>query len=120
MSRTLQRDIYHLKALEYPAERVEVPDPDPLAASRYSYIYWIDHLYDWNSNPCADYRVDLQDGGAVDVFIRKKYPYWLEALSLCGGMSNGVISMAKLEALLQVFLMYLGLAMLSTVHANMS
>jgi hypothetical protein len=46
----------------------------------------------------------------VDVFVRKKYLYWLEALSLCKSMSEGVLSMAKLEALIQVIL---GPAMLS-------
>ena len=46
----------------------------------------------------------------VDVFVRKKYLYWLEALSLCKSMSEGVLSMAKLEALIQVILI---LAMLS-------
>jgi len=42
MSRTLRRDIYSLRALGYPIERVgqQDPDPHPLAASRYSCIYW--------------------------------------------------------------------------------
>jgi len=110
MSRTLRRDIYGLHALGYPIERAEPPDPNPLAASRYSCIYWVDHLCDWISNPCANHKVDLQDGGSVDEFVRKKYLYWLEALSLCGSMSDGVVSMAKLEALFQVIL---GSAMLS-------
>src|SRR5205814_204663 len=48
MSRTLRRDIYSLRVLGYSIERVEQPDPDPLAASRYSCIYWVDHLCDWN------------------------------------------------------------------------
>jgi hypothetical protein len=104
MSRTLRRDIYSLCALGYPIERVKQPDPDPLAVSRYSCIYWVDHLYDWNSNTYANHKVDLQDGGMVDVFVRKKYLYWLEALSLCRSMSAGVLSMAKLEALIQVIL----------------
>ena len=110
MSKTLRRNIYSLGAAGYPTEQVEPPEPDPLAASRYSCIYWVDHLGDWNPNSCANYRVDLQDGGAVDEFVRTKYLYWLEALSLCRSMSGGVVSMAKLEALLQVIL---GPAMLS-------
>jgi NACHT domain/Heterokaryon incompatibility protein (HET) len=104
ISRTLRRDIYSLRALGYPIERVKQPDPDPLAVLRYSCIYWVDHLCDWNSNSCANHKVDLQDGGIVDVFVRKKYLYWLEALSLCRSMSEGVLSMAKLEALFQVIL----------------
>ena len=100
MSRTLQRDIYSLRTLGYPIERVELPDPDLLVASRYSCIYWVDHLYDWNPNSYANHKVDLQNIGAVDEFVRKKYLHWLEALSLCRSMSDGVVLMAKLEALI--------------------
>jgi hypothetical protein len=102
MSRTLRRDIYSLQALGCPIEQVKQPDPDPLGASRYSCIYWVDHLCDWGSNPDADPKVDLQDGGTVNVFIKGKFLYWLEALSLCRSMSEGVLSIAKLEALIQV------------------
>ena len=111
MSRTLQRDIYNLRALGYPIERVKQLDPDPLAVLRYSCIYWVDHLCDWNSNSCVNHKIDLQDGGMIDMFVRKKYLYWLEALSLCRSMSEGVLSMAKLEALIQVIIRP---AMLST------
>ncbi|XP_014557368.1 hypothetical protein COCVIDRAFT_25929 [Bipolaris victoriae FI3] len=99
MSKTLKRDVYSLHAPGYPAEQVESPDPDPLAASRYSCIYWIDHLCDWSFSSSVNSSIDLQDGGAVHEFLRKKYLYWLEALSLCKSMPKGVISMAKLEAL---------------------
>ncbi|KAF2258886.1 WD40 repeat-like protein [Lojkania enalia] len=101
MYRTLQRDMYSLGALGYPAEQIEPPDRDPLAASRYPCIYWIDHLCEWNPGSSAEDKVDLQDGGAVDSFLRQRYLYWLEALSLCKSMSNGVVSMAKLEAFIQ-------------------
>ncbi|KAF2785655.1 beta transducin-like protein HET-D2Y, partial [Melanomma pulvis-pyrius CBS 109.77] len=101
LSRTLRRDMYSLGTLGYPAERVKQPDPDPLAASRYSCIYWVDHLCDWNSSSSIDYSVNLQDGGAVHSFIREKYLYWLEALSLCKSMSEGLVSITKLEALIQ-------------------
>jgi NACHT domain/Heterokaryon incompatibility protein (HET) len=104
MSSTLRRNIYCLRVLGYPTERVEQPDLDPLAALRYSCINWINHLFDWNSNSSANHRVDLQHGGTVHEFIRKKYLYWLEALSLCKGMSEGVVSVAKLEALIYVIL----------------
>jgi hypothetical protein len=104
MSRTLRRDIYNLGSLGYPAKQVTQPNPDPLAASRYSCIYWVDHLCDWNSNASIDHSVDLQAGGPVDNFIRKKYLYWLEALSLCKSMSEGLVSVAKLKALIQVTL----------------
>ncbi|KAF2804417.1 NACHT-domain-containing protein, partial [Mytilinidion resinicola] len=101
MSRTLRRDIYSLRALGYPIEQVKQPNPDPLAASRYSCIYWVNHLCNWNPNLSANHGISLQDGGAVHEFVRKKYLYWLEALSLCKSMSKGVVSIAKLEAVIQ-------------------
>ena len=110
MSRTLRRDMYNLHALGYPIERVETPNPDPLATSCYSYMYWVDHLYDWNPNACPNDRDDLQDGGAVYEFLRKKYLYWLEALSLCRNMSGGIVSITRLEALIQVILRIVTLA----------
>ncbi|KAF2678922.1 HET-domain-containing protein [Lentithecium fluviatile CBS 122367] len=75
MSKTLQRDMYRLSALGYLAEQIEPLDPDPLAASRYSCIYWIDHLCDWNPSPSAEDKVDLQDRGAVNSFLRQRYLY---------------------------------------------
>ncbi|KAF2176924.1 WD40 repeat-like protein [Zopfia rhizophila CBS 207.26] len=101
MSKILRRDMYSLRTLGYPAEQVKQPDPDPLAASRYSCIYWIDHFCNSNSNSSENHMVYLQGGGAVHSFLQKKYLYWLEALSLCKSMSKGVVSMAKLKALIQ-------------------
>jgi hypothetical protein len=105
MSRTLQRDVYSLGSLGYPAELVTRPDPDPLAASRYSCIYWVDHLHDWKSNSFANDandRIDSQDKEDIENFIKTKYIYWLEALSLYRSMSEGVLAIAKLNALAQV------------------
>ncbi|KAF2676051.1 hypothetical protein K458DRAFT_425005 [Lentithecium fluviatile CBS 122367] len=101
MSRTLRRDMYSLRQLGYPAEQVKPPDPDPLAVTRYSCIYWVDHLCDWNLSSSAKDKVDLQDRGAVDTFLRQRYLYWLEALSICKSMSKGVVSMAKLKVFMQ-------------------
>jgi hypothetical protein len=46
MSRTLRRDVYNLRAPGFSIDQVKQPDPDPLAAARYSCLYWIDHLLD--------------------------------------------------------------------------
>jgi hypothetical protein len=43
----------------------------------------------------------LKCRGIVDVFLRDKFLYWLEALSLCKGVLNGVASVAKLLLLFQ-------------------
>ncbi|KAF1932604.1 HET-domain-containing protein [Didymella exigua CBS 183.55] len=100
-SRTLHRDMYSLKALGSPVEIVQAPKPDPLAASRYSCVYWIDHLCDSNPRFSATYAGCLQSSGTVDTFLREKYLYWLEALSLCGSMPKGVLSITKLQSLFQ-------------------
>jgi hypothetical protein len=118
LSRTLRQDIYGLHTPGYAIERVEQPDPDPLMASRYSCIYWVDHLYEWQPHNRADHIVDLQDGGIMDMFVRKKYLYWVEALSLCRSMPEGVFAMAKLEALFRVTFKLAILVMSSL--ANMS
>jgi hypothetical protein len=102
MSKTLRRDIYSLGTLGYPIEQVKPPEPDPLMESRYSCIYWIDHLCDYNSSSSAKYKTSLQDWAAVDSFLRAKYLYWLEALSLCKSMSKGVVSMARLKTVTHV------------------
>ena len=102
LSKTLQRDMYGLSTLESTADPIKQPDPDPLEATCYSCIYWIDHLYDSSSKSIANYEDDLQDGGVVDIFLRKKYLYWLEGLSLCKSLSKGVISIEKLWSLAQV------------------
>jgi hypothetical protein len=104
LSRTLQRDVYGLEAPGVSIDDVEAPTPDPLAALRYACIYWIDHLCDWSFASAATFLVDLQDGGVVYEFLREKYLYWLEALSLCRSLSKGVRSMASLNALVDVML----------------
>jgi hypothetical protein len=102
MTHTLRRDIYGLRALGCSIKQAKQPDPDPLAALRYAYVFWVDHLYDGFSRSSADHHGDLQEGGIVEVFMKEKYLYLLEALSLCRSMSEGVVSIGKLEALVQV------------------
>ncbi|KAK4234131.1 WD40-repeat-containing domain protein [Achaetomium macrosporum] len=87
MSKTLRRDIYSLGAPGISIDRVRRPDPDPLAAVRYSCVYWISHLRD--CDPKKNAIKNLQDGGSIDTFLSEKYLYWLEALSLQKSMSEG-------------------------------
>jgi hypothetical protein len=117
MSKKLGRDVYGLGAPGFPIDQIKQPDSDsdPLSPARYSCVYWINHLVD--CGPTVNATNDLQDGGSVDKFLRRSYLYWLEGLSHCRSMSKGVVSIAKLEALLQVLL---GAALLSLVHANMT
>ncbi|CAN9285142.1 unnamed protein product, partial [Alternaria alternata] len=99
LSRTLRRDMYSLEAPGYPIENVKLPEPDPLAVLRYPCIYWIAHLYE--SKALRSSVSSLQATDVVDNFLRKKYLYWLEGLSLCRGVGNGVVSMTTLWSLVQ-------------------
>ena len=96
MRTTLRRDIYNLGAPGFPIDKVRPPDPDPLAAVRYSCVYWINHLRD--CDPKKNAGEDLRGGGLIDTFLREKYLTWLEALSLQGAISQGVAAMLDLEA----------------------
>ncbi|KAI9655982.1 MAG: hypothetical protein M1821_005043 [Bathelium mastoideum] len=100
MTATLHRDLYRLQNPGIGIEEIQQPDPDPLATSRYSCIYWIDHLCNWQSESSGS-PADLEDDGIINRFLREKYLYWLEALSLCKCVSNGVVQIAKLETLIQ-------------------
>jgi hypothetical protein len=102
LSKTLRRDIYGLKALGYSITEVKQPDPDPLAESRYSCVYWVDHLCASILQSSVICTEDLQDRGSINTFLQEKYLYWLEALSLCKSIPKGVVSMAKLSSLVQV------------------
>lgn len=102
LSRDLRRDVYNLVAPGYLAEDAKTPVPDPLRASRYSSIYWVDHLSESILSNSKSDASHLQDGGALDVFLRKRYLNWLEALSLTQSISEGVVSMGMLRKLIQV------------------
>jgi hypothetical protein len=103
LSRTLHRDMYRLKALGSPVENVKPPNTDLLAVSRYPCVYWIDHLWDSKAKSSANSFGDLQTISVVDEFLRKKYLYWLEGLSLCKNLGRGIVSIAKLWSLVQVW-----------------
>lgn len=99
MSRDLRRDIYNLKELGFAIEDVIQPVPGLSASFRYSCIYWIDHL--------TDSELVTSSADLIDAFLRSKYVYWLEALSLCKHVPRGVTSIAKLRTALQVILSHL-------------
>ena len=99
MNATLRQDIYGLCALGCHIDQVQQPNIDPLAAVRYSCVYWINHLHDFDLSENA--MDDLQEGGLIDSFLRC-HLHWLEALSLLRGVSEGVRSMTRLERLVQV------------------
>lgn len=100
MHRTLRRDIFDIKFPGFPIEKVSQPSPNPLAAIQYACVYWVDHLQHGWCHKQDD--VILDEGGCVDLFLQQKYLNWLEALSILGSISQGIVALLKLEDLLQV------------------
>ncbi|KAL5361432.1 WD40-repeat-containing domain protein [Aspergillus floccosus] len=103
MHRILRRDIYSLHALGTPIDHAEPPTPDPLGAVGYSCIYWVDHLEESvkAETLASTLSGNIDDYGAVDAFLRERYLYWLEALSLLRGMTEGILATQKLEIMLR-------------------
>jgi len=100
MHGTLRRNIYNLSAPGDSIDVVTSPDPDPLALVRHSCVHWVNHLHDCDPKRNAD--KDLQGGGSIDTFLRQKFIYWLEALSLLKCMSEGLSSILELKRLSEV------------------
>jgi hypothetical protein len=102
LSGNLNRDMYDLVEPGFSIDEIQTPDPDPLATARYSCIYWVDHLCESKPELLASSISDPQVLGAVDKFLREKYLYWLEGLSLCKSVGKGVVSVERLWSMVQV------------------
>lgn len=104
MSRTLRRDLYNLRSPGFPINRVEPPASNPLVHTKYSCIYWVNHLVAGDLVELGQCDRVLQDGGPVHAFLKQHYLHWLEALSLLRSVSEGILQMSKLVHLTQVHL----------------
>jgi hypothetical protein len=102
LSSKLKRNMYDLAEPGFLTDEVRAPNPDPLATARYSCVYWVDHLCESKPKSLGSSVGGLQAADVVEDFLKKKYLYWLEALSLCRGVGKGVVSMTKLWSLVQV------------------
>jgi archaellum biogenesis ATPase FlaH len=102
LSSKLKRDMYDLAEPGFLTDEVRTPNPDPLATACYSCFYWVDHLCKSKPKSLGSSVGGLQAADVVEDFLKKKYLYWLEALSLCRGVGKGVVSMTKLWSLVQV------------------
>ncbi|KAH9427465.1 hypothetical protein MCOR02_012097 [Pyricularia oryzae] len=156
LGRLLRRNIYSLPHPGTLIDDATTPNPDPLAAVRYSCIYWIDHFCEaYHGFPVVYFPVliftfytlvlfgilkgkstkayidycsySLKVGtifnrhsqyqnslGEIHEFFRQSLLYWIEALSLCGGISDGILAVAKLERLLKTAIP--GVDLLSTTQ----
>ncbi|RYP53937.1 hypothetical protein DL768_001249 [Monosporascus sp. mg162] len=95
MSTSLHRNIYNLHPPGLLIGEIKAPDPDPLAAIRYSCVHWIGHFCDAYSNS----RPEVE---TVGHFLREKFLYWLEALGFIQHMGDAILSITRLKSLLKL------------------
>jgi hypothetical protein len=100
MSSTLKRDICGLQMAGAFLDELESINRDSLAHIRYACCYWVKHLYD--ASHLSHDEIDLCDGGKVHIFFQEHFLHWLEALSLIGNISDGVVMVRTLESMLTV------------------
>ncbi|KAF7545560.1 hypothetical protein G7Z17_g9089 [Cylindrodendrum hubeiense] len=93
LTRTLRRDIYGLANPGATVDQISPPSPNPLAAVRYSCIYWVEHLFFFYVKTVQN----GQDGSLVLNFLHGSFLYWLEALSLLGAWSASLMAIKKLK-----------------------
>jgi hypothetical protein len=104
MSSTLKTDMC---GLEHPGalrEEVNMGQVNSCIAAHVQYAcsYWIDHLLGKPSSSST--RIDLAplDREVVDHFFYQDLLHWLEALSLMGKISEGILAVMDLESCLMV------------------
>ncbi|KAH0543088.1 hypothetical protein FGG08_002602 [Glutinoglossum americanum] len=95
LSKSLRRNICNLHtpgtlACELERKTVEQHLPAPI---QYACRYWVDHLQLGKDGLC-------NDNGPVHMFLRKHFLHWLEALSLIGETSKGVLIITALQSIL--------------------
>jgi hypothetical protein len=92
MSRHLSRDMGELRrpgSLACEIEKSKVDSCLPLAV-QYACRYWVAHL--------QGAKIDQCDNNRVHIFLQKHFLHWLEALSLMGKTSEGVLAITSLES----------------------
>ncbi|EWG54258.1 hypothetical protein FVEG_12518 [Fusarium verticillioides 7600] len=94
MNETLHYNMYEIENSGTLVDKVPIPYPDPLGPCRYSCVYWLYHFFDSCQNSSSE-CVELLSG--LITFIKERFVYWLEALSLMGKIPQGVLMMEKLK-----------------------
>ena len=91
---------------------LEAPDASPQQVSenllnhhlpkhvQYACQHWIGHLE--CASPQQRTQLGLHDSGEVHDFFKKRFLYWMEAMSLMGKMPEAVLMMKMLSAMLMV------------------
>ncbi|KAH6976720.1 hypothetical protein EDB80DRAFT_899880 [Ilyonectria destructans] len=117
MMKARRRDMYELV---HPGTLIhEVmgrqPEPNPLLEVGYSCTYWIDHVCEADRGDLQSYRrswlvnafkqhfapskKSTRMHDSIETFFQRHFLHWLEALSLLGVVTNGVLSLIRFRKL---------------------
>lgn len=100
ISPVLRRDMYDLRAPGFPIHQVSQTVSDPLTSIHYACVFWADHLHDSHSfTTVSETRESLKDDGVVHEFLKRKFLYWVEALSLCRSVDKGILALQRVVEL---------------------
>ena len=96
MSTSLKKDICGVHSLGWLATNVESSQLEQCLPPevQYACLYWVQHL--------QKSRVSLDDSYHVHAFLLEHLLHWLEALSLMGKTSEGVLTLSSLESYISV------------------
>ncbi|KAF4509475.1 hypothetical protein G6O67_003648 [Ophiocordyceps sinensis] len=104
MSSSLRNDVYGLGSPGSPVDGLKEPEPNPLAAARYSCVNWVKHLCDCDFSLSSDDFSYLSRNDWLDCqgetlgFLREHFLHWIEALSLTRTVTDGVLAISSLES----------------------
>ena len=103
LSSQLHKDMYNMEAPGASIDITQLSNPDPLAALRYSCVYWVDHLMESRSISQDTHAGTNLITEKVMAFLRERFLYWLEALGLCKCTAKGLLAMRTLSTLAEVW-----------------
>ncbi|PNP76753.1 hypothetical protein FNYG_09856 [Fusarium nygamai] len=92
MQRKLHRDFYSVNDTGLYLDEILKPPSSPLDVTRYSCIYWVDHLHKSTSEAIQS----PSTRAAIELFLNTKYLYWLESMSLLRCVSVAIKAIRKL------------------------
>jgi archaellum biogenesis ATPase FlaH len=106
MSSALKRDVCNLQKPGCLASEVELSLIKKCLPEHVEYAcrYWIRHLQRCHSPRQSG--SELRDDGPVHKFLKEHFLHWLEALSLMGQVSEGVLMVTALQSMLTVSDLY--------------
>ena len=98
----LRRDVCDLKSPDSSPQQVsdDILNDHLPKHVQYACQHWIGHLE--CASPQQRNQLGLHDGGEVHAFFKKRFLYWMEAMSLMGKMPETVLMMKALSAMLKV------------------